>query len=790
VIADEEGVKRALKSVNIEKCIYLNYPLDASELQHVLFNISTSAVIKKEVLEKEKHLMRFEVFDKILRKTLSYQDEDKLLWEMADLIQEKLGLYNVSIFLIDQKTDNIVLKAFAGGLSDDLFVDYSLRMGEGLAGWVVKNRQSLVSDDVRNESGQIHSFRLENKILSEMAVPIIYENNVLGVLHAESIEKDAFSPEDLTTFETVADQMSLAFEKLRLSRALQESKKLSETINDSLPVSILILDREFKIEYANFTFCEINDLKREEILQKPFQHFLSEELLEKFDLSNELERVIDYGISINHSNIRHTSPYHPDKILNITFSRVRVGKYPRIMVLIQDVTEFTQRTYQLLLLHEISLAMEGVVERNKLLHLILTCVTVGFSMGFSRAFLFLVDDEREKLQGIMGVGPSSYKEAYKTWNELSRQVPTLQDYLNKINSGDLEKSTLQHLVESITFNLKTADNVIIETVKTANYIHVLDAWEDTRVDDKLRKLLASDEFVTIPLIARNEVIGVLMADNAYSGRSISLESIEVLTMFGVSAAIAIEKAKMLAVLEEKIQELQKAYDELEKTQEMLIKSERLAAIGEVSARLAHEIRNPLSTIGGFAKSIPKKYEDRNRTIRNANIITEEVGRLEQILTNVLDFSKPSLPKKSLTDINKLIIKTLSMFEGTVGSKKINIVKNFDKEKLEAEFDPAQIKQVFINIFQNALSAMPEGGTLGVKTFASGEKLNINISDTGCGIPCKDFENIFEPFFTTRGKGTGLGLSISRRVIQNHGGSITINSEEGKGTNVNIVLPMK
>jgi signal transduction histidine kinase len=460
------------------------------------------------------------------------------------------------------------------------------------------------------------------------------------------------------------------------------------------------------------------------------------------------------------------------------------------MVLIQDLTDFSQRTYQLLLLHEISLAIEGVIERDKLLHLILTSVTAGFALGFSRAFLFLVDDRKEQLLGIMGVGPSSYKEAYETWNELSKQMYTLQDYLNRINDGDLEKSTVQHLVDGMTFDLRKADNVITETVKTADYIHILDAWDNSRVNGEMRKLLASNEFVTIPLIARNEVIGVLMADNAYSGRSISQESIEVLTMFGVSAAIAIEKAKMLSVLEEQVSELQKAYVELEKAQKMIIKNERLAAIGEVSARLAHEIRNPLSTIGGFAKSIPKKYDDKDRTIRNANIITEEVAILEQILSNVLDFSKQSLPQKTLTDINELIIKTLSMFEGGPDFNGITVLKDFEKEKIEARFDPSQIKQVLINIIRNALNAMPENGTLTIKTVTNGENVSVNISDTGCGIPREDFENIFEPFFTTHGRGTGLGLSISQKIIRNHDGDISINSEVGKGTTVNIFLPIK
>ncbi len=789
-VTDEKNRAKFIKLVGDNRFTFLDSPLDIKEFKHVIDNITEVINLKKDIVKKEKKLLPVEVIIEIARKALSYQDEDALLWEIAGLTQKKLNIYHINMFIIDEKGGNIVLKAFSGSFGKDLIAGYSFRLGDGICGWVAANRQSLVSGDVKNEPRRIKGFDFEENVNSEMAVPIIYENKVYGVLHAESLEKNAFSSSDLMVFETVADQMSLVLENLRLTRELIESKKLSETINDSLPVSTIILDQDFKIKYANLTFCEINNLKREEILGKPFQDFLSKEFLEEFDLSNEFKRVIDSGISITHSNIKHSSRYHNDKVLNVTFTHVEAGKYPKIMVLIQDVTDFSKKTYQLLLLREISLAMQGVFERDKLLHLILTYVTAGFAIGLNRAFLFLVNDNREKLYGILGVGPSSYEEAYRTWDELSRQAFTFQNYLENINKGVISKSTLQNLVENKTFDIKTSDNVITDTVNNAKYYHVLNAWENPRVNEEMKELLASKEFVTIPLITKNEVIGVLMADNAYSGKNINMDSIEVLTMLGGSAAIAIENAKIHIALEEKINELQNANIELNKTQEMLIRKEKLAAIGEVSAHLAHEVRNPLATIGGFAKSIPKKYNDKERTIRNANIIVEEVTRLEHILSDVLDFSKPSIPFKSPTDINELVINTLRMLEGTVFSNGVIVVTNFGEGKLIAEFDSAQIKQVLINVIQNALYAMPKGGTLEIATYVGEDKLCIDIRDTGRGISAKNLESVFEPFFSTNSQGTGLGLAISQMIIQNHNGNITIKSAENMGTTVNILLPLK
>ncbi len=221
---------------------------------------------------------------------------------------------------------------------------------------------------------------------------------------------------------------------------------------------------------------------------------------------------------------------------------------------------------------------------------------------------------------------------------------------------------------------------------------------------------------------------------------------------------------------------------------MLIRHEKLAAVGEVSTRLAHEIRNPLATIGGFAKSIPRKYEDRERTIRNAEIIIEEVRRLESILTNVLDFTKAGTPKKTVRDMNELIKETLPILESNATEKGIVIVLELSAEPVNAPIDSQQIKQVFINVIHNAFNAMSGGGALQIRSGRVNGMVRIEIVDTGCGIPEEFLEKIFDPFFTTRNDGTGLGLAISQRIIQNHNGTFDLDSVEGEGTTITILLP--
>ncbi|MBN1290872.1 MAG: GAF domain-containing protein [Candidatus Latescibacteria bacterium] len=790
VITNPKHKKQAIEAFGVSVWAYLLTPVDGDELKAIVNRISGFSCLSRDVTDKAKRVSHLEVINEIAREALLQEDSDKLMWLIVRLIHEKLNFYNVNIFEIDDREKRAVLKAFAGGYGDDLVVGYSLRLGEGMVGWTAQNRQSLLSGDAQNEPRRIQGFDFEKHVHSELSVPIMFNDRVLGVLHVESGERHAFSRDDVMVLETLADQISLTLEKMRLSHELLDSYELGASVNDSLPVSIIILNQDLMINYVNKTFCEISGRSREEFINKPIEHALSPELRNTIDLDNGLRSVLKTGNSIIHNNIRHASFSHSDKILSISLVRVRSGESPRVMILIRDVTETTEKTYQLTMLREISIAMQGILERDKLLHLILTCVTAGFAFGFNRAFIFLVDEKRKELRGIMGVGPKTRDDAYRIWSELTGKGFTFHEYLDKIQKGEILPGELQDLVQEAVFDLDSTNNILTQTVNSGCHFHINNAWDNNGVDEGMRRMNISNEFVTIPLIAKNQVIGVLFADNAYSEKPITHESIEVLTMFASHAGLAIENARILLDLEEKVSELQEAYIELENTHDMLVRNEKLAAIGEVSARLAHEIRNPLSTIGGFAKSIPNKCDNKERTIRNANIIVEEVERLENILTNVLDFSKPSVPKKTLHDINQLVKSTLSIMESDIVSNSIVVSLDLSQEKLEAEFDETQIKQVLINVIQNAVNAMSAGGALEIITYQDNNEVILALKDTGNGIPEQYLDDIFEPFFTTRTNGTGLGLSISNRIVQNHRGRFEVKSKEGVGTTVTIALPIR
>ncbi len=227
--------------------------------------------------------------------------------------------------------------------------------------------------------------------------------------------------------------------------------------------------------------------------------------------------------------------------------------------------------------------------------------------------------------------------------------------------------------------------------------------------------------------------------------------------------------------------------ELKNLRERLIKAERMAALGEVAAKVAHEIRNPLVSLGGFARRLQKKL---GKDLKEyADIIAKEVERLELILNEILSFVKDTRIKKEKINSHKLIEEALSFICPEIEEKKINIIKELE-EPVDLYLDPNRIKEALLNILSNAIQAINNQGSIFIKTYTKNDIYVIEIKDTGYGISTEDMPFIFDPFFTTKKGGTGLGLSITHRIIEEHGGSIDVESKIGEGSVFRISLPLK
>ena len=223
------------------------------------------------------------------------------------------------------------------------------------------------------------------------------------------------------------------------------------------------------------------------------------------------------------------------------------------------------------------------------------------------------------------------------------------------------------------------------------------------------------------------------------------------------------------------------------------RKERLASLGSLAAGVAHEIRNPLSSIKGFATYFKERYKDVPEDKDTAEIMIREVERLNRVIGQLLEFARPMNVQQRTIDVNGILRHSLGMIRKQAASQGITIdAQDLADEPVYAYIDQDRIGQVLLNVYLNAIEAMTNGGVL--KIWIEKDEVNdtiaINVSDTGCGIPGADIGRVFDPYFTTKQSGTGLGLAIVHKIVEAHGGQVKIASTEEKGTTVSLILPAK
>jgi signal transduction histidine kinase len=258
---------------------------------------------------------------------------------------------------------------------------------------------------------------------------------------------------------------------------------------------------------------------------------------------------------------------------------------------------------------------------------------------------------------------------------------------------------------------------------------------------------------------------------------------EALSAFIARAALAIQNARLYEQLQLQVAELRSLHDQI-------VRSERLAAIGELAARVAHEVNNPLTTIHLYNSLLLEEPVDAEEQRRIATIVMEQVERAKRVVQDILDYSRPTEPHYENADLNVLVEKAVQLaWHAAVGGE-FTLRAEYGVDLPRVSVDASQITQVFVNLAMNAIQAMSGGGTLLVKTGQTGDEVFARLVDNGRGIAPADLPHIFDPFFTTRATehGTGLGLAVSRGLISKLRGRITVDSERGQGSTFTIWLP--
>ena len=395
---------------------------------------------------------------------------------------------------------------------------------------------------------------------------------------------------------------------------------------------------------------------------------------------------------------------------------------------------------------------------------------------------------------------------FKSYREAVRSIIDA----NEVNSGGLEKRTLAdgeniigHIVQ-IKHAIKM-ERERYQEILTASITRSRDAIIGAVVLGIL--LWTATVLVMIKSISRPVSLLVEAIEKVSSGDYGKKINIKLKDEIGFLAKTfnvmtenlaAIKEAKEALILE--LQELNNSLDQrvreattqLEASQEKMLRSETLSAVGTFASGVAHELATPLSSISSYFEMVKDKIPKEGRLSEDISIIEGELLRCRNTLRGMLDFAKPPETEKTATNINAIISEILALVKYRTECRKLEIEEKLAQDLPEIMAVAGQLKQVFLNLILNGLQVMPDGGKLSISTFLAGGdagRIGVRVSDTGPGIPEGELNKIFQPFYTTRKSGTGLGLAISYGIIKALHGEIEVRSEPGKGTSFFVYLPV-
>lgn len=853
----------------------------------------------------QERLLETEILIKVARAATSTLELKEILGTITEIVADSFKKEVCSVYLV--KAGGKICIEATKGLKEEALGKVCFTMGKGVVGWVARELRPLAVENIRQEP-RFKDIPVTGAsgYLSMLAVPILRDNKLSGVITLQTREPHVYSQNEINLLTIISHNISSAIRNAELYRTEVEKEKkiLSlyweviqtkdyfESIIENSADAIIISDTDGLITSWNKAAEKIYGYAEDEVIGRfipmvpPFEIEKEKTFIQKIRQKEKIKNI---------ETIRQTKD---GKFIEVSLTLSPIldssGKVTGISGISRDISEkkrvekeLIKKNQELSRLFFINSVVRSTLDLDKLLRMVLTVVTMSDGLGFNRAILFLVDEASNTLNGVMGVGPSSMEEAGQIW--LSLKDKSLETIIKEIESSPLRKdSHLDMLSHDLSINLDE-DCTLARCVKEKKILNVPDAGTEPSVNVLLNQKLGTGAYGLVPLITRDRVIGLILVDNLFTGKKITDEDLQFLMGFTSHIASAIENARLFeevslaraelknifesisdmvyfndkdyvirnvnqAVVDKigkpaeeiigkkcyevfhnrhepwrwcphkKTMDTKKAHveeisdpnlggtfvissspifdslgnlagtvhisrdiTELQVLRERVSSSERMAALGEMAARVAHEIRNPLISVGGFARRLEKKLD--GDLHEYAKIILEEVWRLENILKEILGFVKSSQIVKNKVNLNEFISEITNFISPEILGKGNRLSKELSDSSIMISVDTDRIKEAILNIITNANQAT-ESGTITVKTGQEAKEALIEISDTGCGIKQEDLKHIFTPFFTTRAQGTGLGLTITHRIIREHKGRIDVEStwsgqgEDDESYNVN------
>jgi len=687
-------------------------------------------------------------------------------------------------------------------------------------------------------------------------IPLFHENSFRGIFYIGFSRHYKFSSQEVDLLLLVGEAIAGAIQNDHLYRKAEETvseltalSEMGKTVTSTLKLENLlqlILETGLKILKAKGGVLRIEDRKTRELKVKCHvgeyhQNPLDEKIAQRvyhtqtplsFNHSGEekpsfsilcapfLSKGRTFGTLAFYDKDCNSKKFDERDFQLLSMMTTQMSCAIENALIHYETSEMAQkhekRVKELSTLWELNKTLLTTVNFERILHLTLTAITIGEGLKFNRAMLFLVNEKDHILEGTMAVGPDSAEEAGRVWASLSQKKEILSDLITQLCPQG--HSTLNAIVKGIQIPLEQDQCILSRTVLegrpfNTQFPQLKEGWLQIRcergchlgsevgcyVSEHLSRDPRVYSFATVPLMGKGKVIGVILVDNLFNQNPITEEDIHFLSMFANQAGLAIENAILYRNLEE-------VHQELKETQSFLVHLEKMVALGEMSTTIAHEIKNPLTSIGGFARRLDRAIPEESQEKKYSQTIVKEVCRLEKILNDLLSYTRDeSLALKKL-DPRDILEESLSMVqEGTLWGG-IQLVREFAEEVPRVLGDPLQLKQAFFNLINNACQAMSEflpdrqAGTrtmkakgilsLRVHPFSKNGSsyIKVEVEDTGKGIDPENLPNIFNPFYSTKESSLGLGLPIVHKIITSHRGQIEVDNHPGTGVRFIVTIP--
>ncbi|MGQ9604163.1 MAG: sensor histidine kinase [bacterium] len=474
-----------------------------------------------------------------------------------------------------------------------------------------------------------------------------------------------------------------------------------------------------------------------------------------------------------------------DTTMTLTLERTLDGTSNLISEIQNLREEIRIKSRQVTLLSEVGKALQSTISLDDLLWIVLTAVTAGDGLGFNRAFLLLADVEEMRITGRMGIGPADPAEAEMIWRAMEVEGKSLEEILRSRKRS--QSPAIARLTKELLFPFDGNDNIIAASLLEGRSF-VASKGSDQRAECVAAKLRNYD-FVVVPLISEGRKLGAVLADNFVTHKMITKEDVHLLESFASQAALAIINASLHQSLRERLAQIEAAHEELSRNHWQLMRAERLVALAGLAATLVHDLKTPIVSMGLMVRSALSKINEQDHSHGILVKVLTEVEKLEKYLRDLIGTVGHAKGERCLVDMGEVVKNALGLVKGELVVHRIDtsVKLRHGSSMVWGEF--VELRQMVLNLIQNSIEAMPQGGKLVITTETSENQIRLILSDTGVGMDDGIKEKIFSAFFSTKSENSGLGLFLVKRVVMDHGGWVSFDSEKGKGTTFTITLPV-